>query len=80
MDYLLIVITNQSGIGRGMYTLDDFYTFTDELAAQTCGTFDDIYVCPHTDEDACECRKPKPNMVLEAAEKWNVDLQNSWFV
>lgn len=81
--YLLIIITNQSGIGRGYYTEDDFQRLTawmkDTLAQQGV-IIDAVFHCPHTDDDRCECRKPKPGLLLQAIEKYDVDCDNSWMV
>jgi D-glycero-D-manno-heptose 1,7-bisphosphate phosphatase len=41
---------------------------------------DDVFICPHDDVHQCSCRKPKPGMVLEAARKWNLDLDASYFI
>ncbi len=81
--YLLIIVTNQSGIGRGYYTEDDFQQLTkwmkSELAQQGV-IIDAVFHCPHTDSDRCECRKPKPGLFLRAIDKFDVDCDNSWMV
>ncbi len=81
--YLLIIVTNQSGIGRGYYTEDDFQQLTAwmkaELAQQDV-IVDAVFHCPHTDNDRCGCRKPKPGMLLQAIEKFDVDCDNSWMI
>ena len=78
--YALVVVTNQSGIGRGYYTLEQF----DELCKFMLGEFekegvkiDKIYFCPHAPETLCDCRKPKPGMLLNAANELNIDLARS---
>lgn len=78
--YALIVITNQSGIGRGYFTQDDyaaleryiFQTFMAEGVQLTA-----IYYCPHHPDSSCECRKPKPGMIQQAAREHDVDLNRS---
>ncbi len=40
----------------------------------------DVFFCPHTPEDKCSCRKPKPDMILQASQKHNIDLSNSWMI
>lgn len=81
--YLLVVITNQSGIGRGYYTEEDFRKLTDwmlqrlsaegiELAA--------VYSCPHSPEEECDCRKPAPGMFLQAERELGLDMSASWMV
>jgi len=77
---LIIIVTNQSGIGRGFYSELQFHDvmewmltrFADEGAPITA-----YYYCPHRPEEGCACRKPKPGMMLKAAEEWNVDLSQS---
>ncbi len=81
--YLLIIVTNQSGIGRCYYTENDFQQLTkwmkSELAQQGV-IIDAVFHCPHTDSDRCECRKPKPGLFLRAIDKFDVDCDNSWMV
>lgn len=66
----LVVITNQSGIGRGLFSLERLKAIharmNELLEAHGCGV-QGIYVCPHTPEESCECRKPKPELVFRAA-------------
>jgi D-glycero-D-manno-heptose 1,7-bisphosphate phosphatase len=82
LDFLVIVVTNQRGIARGMMTresVDDIHVrMIAELAAQGA-RIDDVFMCPHQ-EDACECRKPRPGMVMKAQAKWNIDLAASLMV
>jgi histidinol-phosphate phosphatase family protein len=62
----LAVVSNQSGVGRGLITeaqVDAVNRRVDELL----GPFDGFFVCPHAPEDDCECRKPKPKLILDAA-------------
>ena len=73
--FLLLVVTNQPEVARGTLTMNAVEAVNDELAAQL--PIDAVYVCPHT-SDACDCRKPKPGMILDAAEDWDVDLAASW--
>ncbi len=81
--YLLIIVTNQSGIGRGYYTEDDFQQLTAWMKAELAqqgALIDAVFHCPHIDSDHCECRKPKPGMLLQAIEKFDVDCDNSWMI
>ena len=82
LDFLVIVVTNQRGIARGVTTresVDDIHVrMVAELAAQGA-RIDDVFVCPH-EEDACDCRKPKPGMVVEAQAKWDIDLAESLMI
>ncbi|GIO27280.1 HAD-IIIA family hydrolase [Ornithinibacillus bavariensis] len=66
--------TNQNRISRGQATIDDFYN---EFIAYG---FDDAFICPHSPNDDCDCRKPKPGLLLEAAKKYNLDLSNTVFI
>jgi D-glycero-D-manno-heptose 1,7-bisphosphate phosphatase len=81
--YLLIVITNQSGIGRGFYSEQDFRVLMDWVTQR----FDDegapvdgVYHCPHAPGAGCACRKPKPGMLLQAARERSIDLAASIFI
>lgn len=78
--YLLIVVTNQSGIGRGYFTLEAMHTVNarmNELLAEHGVTIDDIRYCPHGPDDGCACRKPLPGMLCDAAEAHGIDLAQS---
>lgn len=74
----LVVITNQSGVGRGYYTLEQVEQVHRRLgqllAAEGVG-LDGIYLCPHTPETGCECRKPRPGLVEKAARELDFDPQ-----
>lgn len=81
--YQLIVVTNQSGIARSYYQKEDFYKLTKWMLKQ----FEnqgikilDVFFCPHGPESTCNCRKPKPGMLLEAKEKHKIDMKNSWMI
>ena len=78
--FIVIIVTNQSGIGRGYYTLKQF----NELSEFMLGEFAKngieiakICFCPHAPEENCECRKPKPKMIIDAASELNINLANS---
>jgi D,D-heptose 1,7-bisphosphate phosphatase len=79
--YKLIVITNQSGIGRGYFTKEQYQAVENELARQIGDALiDATYYCPHLPRDGCRCRKPSPEMVVRAATDHNLDLAQSFFV
>lgn len=64
--YLVTVATNQSGVGRGYYsieTLEDIHVKLNSLLTQVGGRIDLLVYCPHTPEDHCSCRKPKPGLI-----------------
>jgi len=81
--YLAIIITNQRGVGLGLMSEQDLQLIHSELQskmlAEAGSQFDDIFYCTDLD-DAPGRRKPSPAMLLEAAEKWNIDLANSWMI
>ena len=75
--YRVVVATNQSGIGRGLFETDTMIAIHDKMSkalAQVGGHVDAIFFCPHTNDDNCECRKPKPGMFREIAARFNADL------
>ena len=75
--YHVVVATNQSGIGRGLFGMDVLNAIHDKMlksAAQLGARIDAVFFCPHTDADGCECRKPKAGMLREIALRFNVDL------
>jgi len=82
-NYLVIVVTNQSGISRGYYTDDDFYRLTRYMLEEFekhGAKITKIYHCPHAPNDGCECRKPKPGMFLEAKKEFDIDMGSSWMI
>lgn len=90
MGYALVVVTNQSGIGRGIYSEDSFMQLTEWMdwsLADRGVELDGIYFCPHHPEakdeayrEDCNCRKPKPGMLLEAQSFLNIDMASSIMV
>ncbi|MDC1065949.1 D-glycero-beta-D-manno-heptose 1,7-bisphosphate 7-phosphatase [Candidatus Pseudothioglobus singularis] len=83
LNYKIIVITNQSGIGRGLYTENDFQKITTWMLKQFKKNGVDIlevYHCPHLPDGSCDCRKPKPGMFLESKNKHNIDMKSSWMI
>jgi D-glycero-D-manno-heptose 1,7-bisphosphate phosphatase len=87
MGYLLVLVTNQAGIARGMYTEDEFLTLTEWMDWNFVDNgveFDGIYYCPHHPTEGkgdylqdCECRKPKPGMFISARDFLKIDMANS---
>jgi D-glycero-D-manno-heptose 1,7-bisphosphate phosphatase len=81
--YWLVGVTNQSGIGRGKFTMADFEAVqkrVDQLLGEAGIRFDAFFYCPHAPEDNCDCRKPKPGLLEEAARWLPWDPQKSWVV
>ncbi len=78
--YRLIVITNQSMIGRGMVPLDvleDMHRRMKLAVEQAGGAIYDIIFCPHRPDEKCTCRKPQPEMILEAGRRYDLDLSGT---
>jgi len=75
--FKVVVMTNQSGIARGLYdrvTLDQIHAKMHASIAAAGGEIADIFYCPHGPEDACNCRKPMSGLFEQFAQKYNVDL------
>ena len=76
-----IIVTNQSGIGRGLFTLDQYQSVQAELLRQIGpGLIDATYYCADAPGEVSLRRKPRPGMVLEAAAAHSIDLENSFFI
>ena len=74
----VVVATNQSGIGRGLFdmaTLNAIHDTMHRAVHLAGGRIDAIFFCPHAGDSNCECRKPKPGMLLEIAKRMNVELE-----
>ena len=82
LGYKLIIITNQSGIAKGIYTEQDVWACFDYLQAQTGNLIDEMYFCPHHPnfDIACACRKPGHKMILDAMQKHNIDPSQSYMI
>ena len=77
--YLLTIATNQSGVGRGLFTLDTLWQIHQKMLAQIAaagGYVEKIFWCPHSPEDNCYCRKPKPGLLLQVAEVFACGFKN----
>src|SRR5690606_29903909 len=73
----VVVASNQSGVGRGLFGMDTLNAINDKMVrslAQVGGRLDAIFFCPHAADSTCDCRKPKPGMLLQIGERFNVDL------
>lgn len=86
LGHWIIVVTNQSGIGRGHYTQAQYVAcnraILAQLAMQGAGipSIDRAYHCPHRPDEGCECRKPRPGMILQAAQDHDIDLAASTLI
>lgn len=81
--YLLFIITNQSGIARGYYTLEDFNKLNSwmlkEFGKQNI-KISQVEFCPHISSNNCNCRKPKTGMIDNILKNFEIDLDNSWLI
>ncbi|MBQ7529472.1 HAD family hydrolase [bacterium] len=77
--WLLIVVTNQSGVGRGYFTMDDVNNVHEHMQKELArygAKFTAMYCCPHSPADNCLCRKPQATMYSQAQRDWNLDLSH----
>ena len=83
LEYKIVIITNQSGIARGYYNENDYRKLTEWMLGQFNDNginILDTFYCPHGPESLCECRKPKPGMFIEAKDKYNISMKDSWMI
>jgi len=81
--YRVVVATNQSGLGRGLFDIDVLNAIHQKMfdtLSQHGGHIDSIFFCPHTPGDNCSCRKPKPELLLEIASRLDADLSEAVFI
>ncbi len=81
--YKLVIITNQSAVGRGLMSLETANAINNQLAAelrQRGGRIDAVFMCPHAPEQHCACRKPKPGLLYQAERLLGIDLQKSLLI
>ncbi len=81
--YALVIVTNQSGIGRGLFSESDFLSLNRWMTGrlEDAGvSIDEVRYCPHLPDAGCSCRKPEPGMILEAGRKLAIDLEVSCMV
>lgn len=78
--YLVLVVTNQSGIGRGIYSEADMHAIHDEIQNRLSTGVDGFYFCPHLPNENCHCRKPGLGMIEAACSDFEIDLTGSWMI
>lgn len=81
--FRVVVATNQSGIGRGLFDTDALNAMHAKMhraLATVGGKVDAVFFCPHTPEDACQCRKPLPGLFQQIAERFGVELANTYMI
>lgn len=76
--FLLIVVSNQPDIARGKMSRETLDAMTEMVYSAT--PVNAVWICPHDDGDGCNCRKPKPGMLLDAAQRWGIDCSRSFMV
>jgi D-glycero-D-manno-heptose 1,7-bisphosphate phosphatase len=82
-DFIFIIISNQSGIGRGYYTEEDFFAFNNllvETLAKEGIKIQSTYFCPHLKEEKCDCRKPNTKYIDLSVIKYNINKAESWMI
>ena len=78
--FLVIVVTNQSGIGRDIFDETAMHDIHESIQENLSGAIDAFYFCPHLPCDGCKCRKPGSGMIDSAIEDFDIDLAGSWMV
>jgi len=82
-EYALVLVTNQSAVGRGIISLDEAMEINRRMIAEIKGEggrIDASYLCPHHPEAGCDCRKPAPGMLFRAAAEFGLDLARSYVI
>ncbi len=77
MGYRVVIASNQSGVGGGLFDMDALNAINDKMyrsLTQVGGRIDALFYCPHAAESNCDCRKPKPGMLVDIGQRFNVDL------
>lgn len=78
--YLVIVVTNQSGIGRGIYTEAAMHKIHEQIQLELDNSIDAFYFCPHLPDEKCPCRKPGLGMIKSAQSDFEIDMERSWMI
>lgn len=81
--YKIIIVTNQSAVGRGLMSLKEAVGINERLVhaiTQAGGRIDDVFICPHAPDQACNCRKPEPGLLEQAKEKHTLDMHGSFMI
>lgn len=81
--YIVVIASNQSGLARGYFDIESLSAIhkkMEQKLAKIGGRVDAIFYCPHGPNDACDCRKPKPGMLLEIGQRFNAPLKDVIFI
>ncbi len=79
----IVIVTNQSVVGRGLITLRQAHSINERITAEIVaagGRIDAVFMCPHAPDEQCDCRKPQPGLLLQAARALNIDLGQSLLI
>jgi D-glycero-D-manno-heptose 1,7-bisphosphate phosphatase len=84
LGYELFVVTNQSGVGRGYFALENVYVIhkqlQNDMRENKLAPFKDFAICPHSPEDKCDCRKPSGKMITDLITKYNLSPDHCYMV
>ncbi len=84
LGYELFIVTNQSGVGRGYFSLESVYVIhrqlQNDLREQKLSPFKDFAICPHSPDEGCVCRKPSGQMIKDLMERHHVSPEHSWMI
>jgi len=81
--FLVIVITNQSAINRGLTShenVNKIHHSIESFLEKNKTSIDAFYYCPHKPDENCMCRKPKPGLIIQASNEFNIELKSSWMI
>jgi len=81
--FKIFIVTNQSAVGRGIISLDEANLINSRVVnyiQQAGGRIDQVFICPHAPKDNCDCRKPRPGLILQAMQSYKIDIDNSIIV
>jgi D-glycero-D-manno-heptose 1,7-bisphosphate phosphatase len=83
LDRLIVIVTNQSAVNRGILSDEQVRVMNEQILAiirAAGGRVDGVYLCPHSPRENCACRKPQPGLLLQATREFSIDLSTSWMV
>ncbi len=78
--YHNLILTNQSRIGKGLLSMEDYRIAESRILTQFSGLVDEILCCPHTDSDGCTCKKPRTGMIEVCVSRYDLDIPKCWVI